>query len=117
MFAGMMECLHNELKQFNTDVKTTNILPYFVETNPKVSSFLDLRYETQYSSNYIIIFQCTLHNIKIILYCLLMTDERSFRVPEIPTREAGSEMMKGILEEQRIFSVPGHMLTMVPIIR
>lgn len=47
MNAGMMECLHNELKQFNTDVKTTTILPYFVETNPKVSSFLDLRYETR----------------------------------------------------------------------
>jgi short-subunit dehydrogenase len=78
---GMMECLHNELKQFNTDVKTTTILPYFVETNPKVSSFLDLR------------------------------------LPEIPTHIAGSEMMKGILEEQRIFSVPGHMLTMMPIIR
>ncbi|XP_001947928.2 short-chain dehydrogenase/reductase family 16C member 6 [Acyrthosiphon pisum] len=78
---GMMECLHNELKQFNTEVKTTNILPYFVETNPKVSSFLDIR------------------------------------LPEIPTRIAGSEMMKGILEERRIFSVPGHMLTMVQIIR
>ncbi|XP_015371173.1 PREDICTED: short-chain dehydrogenase/reductase family 16C member 6-like [Diuraphis noxia] len=78
---GMMECLHNELKLFNTDVKTTNILPYFVETNPKVSSFLDLR------------------------------------LPEIPIHVAASEMMKGILEEQRIFSVPGHMLTLVSIIR
>ncbi|XP_026811771.1 short-chain dehydrogenase/reductase family 16C member 6-like [Rhopalosiphum maidis] len=78
---GMMECLHNELKQFNSDVKTTNILPYFVKTNEKVSSFLDIR------------------------------------IPEIPTHVAGSQMMKGILEEQRIFSVPGHMLTMVPIIR
>ncbi|XP_022176947.1 short-chain dehydrogenase/reductase family 16C member 6-like isoform X2 [Myzus persicae] len=78
---GMMECLHNELKRFNTDVKTTTILPYFVETNPKVTSFLDIR------------------------------------LPEIPTHVAGSQMMKGILEEQRIFSVPGHMLTMTGIIR
>lgn len=78
---GMMECLHNELKQFNTNVKTTTILPYFVETNPKVSAHLDLR------------------------------------LPEIPIHVAGKQMMKGILEEQRIFSVPGHLLTMIPIIR
>jgi hypothetical protein len=51
------------------------------------------------------------------LYCLLITGGRVFRMPEIPTHVAGSQMMKGILEEQRIFSVPGHMLTMVPIIR
>lgn len=43
--SGMMESLHNELKEFNSDVKTTTVLPYFVETNPKVSAFLNLRYE------------------------------------------------------------------------
>ncbi|CAH1710112.1 short-chain dehydrogenase/reductase family 16C member 6-like [Aphis gossypii] len=78
---GMMECLHNELKQFNCNVKTTNILPYFIKTNEKVSAFLDIRF------------------------------------PEIPTHIAGEEMMKGILEERRIFSVPGHMLNMVHILR
>lgn len=52
-----------------------------------------------------------------INYCLLITDERGFRFPEIPTHIAGEEMMKGILEERRIFSVPGHMLNMVQIIR
>jgi len=38
-------------------------------------------------------------------------------MPEIPTHVAGSQMMKGILEEQRIFSVPGNMLTLMAIIR
>lgn len=42
---GMMECLHNELKALNLDIKTTTILPYFVETNPKVTARLNLRYE------------------------------------------------------------------------
>lgn len=51
------------------------------------------------------------------LFYNIFTDERLFRLPEIPTYVAGEEMMKGILEEQRIFSVPGHMLMTVPIIR
>ncbi|KAF0764077.1 short-chain dehydrogenase/reductase family 16C member 6-like, partial [Aphis craccivora] len=60
---------------------TTNILPYFIKTNEKVSSFLDIRF------------------------------------PEIPTHIAGEEMMKGILEERRIFSVPGHVLNTVQFVR
>lgn len=78
---GMMESLNNELKVFNSAVKTTTIMPFFVETNPKVTAKLNLRF------------------------------------PEIPTPVAGEVMIKGILEEQRIFSVPGYMTMMVELLR
>ncbi|VVC43049.1 NAD(P)-binding domain,Short-chain dehydrogenase/reductase SDR [Cinara cedri] len=71
---GMMESLDNELKEFNSAVKTSTVLPYFVKTNPKVSALLDIRF------------------------------------PELSVDSAGDIIVKGILEEKRIFSVPGHML-------
>lgn len=40
-----------------------------------------------------------------------------FRFPEIPTHEAGEMIIKGILAEKRIFSVPGHMMPVVDTIR
>lgn len=39
------------------------------------------------------------------------------RLPEIPTPDAGEIMVKGILEEQQMFSVPGYMYMMNEFIR
>ncbi|XP_050438808.1 17-beta-hydroxysteroid dehydrogenase 13-like [Adelges cooleyi] len=70
---GSMECLDNELRRLNSAVVTSTVLPYFVETNPKVTEKLDLRF------------------------------------PEIPTKIACKLIINGILENRRIFSVPGHL--------
>ncbi|VVC43048.1 NAD(P)-binding domain,Short-chain dehydrogenase/reductase, conserved site,Short-chain [Cinara cedri] len=79
--SGMMECLHNELKEFNSAVKTTNVLPYFVETNPKFSAKLHLR------------------------------------IPELSKTAAARDIVNGILEEKRQFSVPGYMFTLIALMR
>lgn len=44
LYSGMMECLDDELKHFNSAVKTSTVLPYFVKTNPLYSALVDIRY-------------------------------------------------------------------------
>lgn len=40
-----------------------------------------------------------------------------YRIPEIPIHEAGEIMMKGILAEKRIFSVPGYIMPLVDMMK
>ncbi|VVC43046.1 Hypothetical protein CINCED_3A025870 [Cinara cedri] len=45
---GMIESMRNELNELNelisSSIKTTTIMPYFINTNPKISERLDCRY-------------------------------------------------------------------------
>ncbi|XP_050546359.1 uncharacterized protein LOC126908386 isoform X2 [Daktulosphaira vitifoliae] len=47
---GMMECLHNELKALNSNVVSTTVCPYFIDTNPELSDYFDLRIEKMSTS-------------------------------------------------------------------
>lgn len=119
---GMMESLHNELKEFRSDVKTTTILPYFVETNPKVTAQLELRYirETIDVNSgdarwFFLLFVYFFYFCVCRFYAthrVLISDRPTcvFRFPEIPLNVACELIMKGILAEKRIFSVPGHVM-------
>ncbi|XP_050420981.1 short-chain dehydrogenase/reductase family 16C member 6-like [Adelges cooleyi] len=40
---GMMECLHNELKSLNSNVVSTTVCPYFIDTTPDISTSWELR--------------------------------------------------------------------------
>ncbi|CAH1715693.1 unnamed protein product [Aphis gossypii] len=40
---GMMESLHNELRELKSAVVSTTVCPYFIETNPEISKHLELR--------------------------------------------------------------------------
>jgi len=110
----MMESLHNELKVFNSAVKTTTITPFFVETNPKVTAKLNLRYTTRFTFARVRLFA----NLKRVFpFRYKQSNVTTYRFPEIPTPVAGEMMIKGILEEQRIFSVPGYMTMLVELMR